>query len=81
MSFSRLEMEALVVQYSSSRLEHPLQMRIIPASTNCARQVIRVRDVSIGEISCRNLGVNLHLGIRRDQLVWDGNTFQNLGVH
>jgi len=55
-----------------------LTVKVFPSSANCTRQVLRIRDTTSGEVSRRNLGINLHLGVLGHKRVRNGHTLQDL---
>lgn len=53
-------------------------VEIVPPTSNSSLEISGIRDVSCGEVPRRNLGVDLDLGIWGEQLVRDGDSFQDL---
>lgn len=53
-------------------------MELIPATANRLRELLGTGDVSLGEVSRRNLGLHLDLGIWGDQLIGDLAALQDL---
>jgi hypothetical protein len=55
-----------------------LLMELLPATADCAAQLIGVGDVSGCKVAGSNLGIHLNLGIWGNQVVRNGNTLQDL---
>ena len=53
-------------------------VEVVPPTSNSPLEICSVRDVSCGEVTCRDLGVDLDLGVWGHQLVRDGDPFQDL---